>query len=154
MRYASVCSGVEAASLAWEPLGWQPAWFAEIEPLPSAVLAHRYPHVPNLGDMTAIARQVRSGIVPAPDILVGGTPCQSFSVAGARQGLNDPRGALTLAYVELANAIDQTRHQDRRPSADVSRRGFRRPAEIRFPPATDAPRAPSSHSPTERRAAD
>ncbi|HRD86108.1 MAG TPA: DNA cytosine methyltransferase, partial [Rubrivivax sp.] len=83
----------------WQPLGLQAAWFAEIDAFPSAVLAHRYPHVPNLGDMTAIARQVRSGIVPAPDILVGGTPCQSFSVAGARQGLNDPRGALTLAYV-------------------------------------------------------
>src|SRR3546814_7774796 len=69
--------------------------------------------------MTAIARQVRAGTVPAPDILVGGTPCQSFSVAGARRGLDDPRGALTLAYVELANAIDPTRHQDRRPAATL-----------------------------------
>ncbi len=119
LLYGSVCSGIEAVSLAWQPLGLKAAWFAEIEPFPSAVLAHRYPHVPNLGDMTAIARQVRAGIVPAPDILVGGTPCQSFSVAGARQGLNDPRGALTLAYVELANAIDQTRHQDRRPPATL-----------------------------------
>ncbi|WP_049263687.1 DNA cytosine methyltransferase, partial [Pseudomonas aeruginosa] len=109
LLYGSVCSGIEAVSLAWQPLGLEAAWFAEIEPFPSAVLAHRYPRVPNLGDMTAIARQVRAGTVPAPDILVGGTPCQSFSVAGARQGLNDPRGALTLAYVELANAIDQTR---------------------------------------------
>ncbi|HBD39195.1 MAG TPA: DNA cytosine methyltransferase, partial [Cupriavidus sp.] len=97
------CSGIEAVSLAWQPLGLEAAWFAEIEPFPSAVLAHRYPRVPNLGDMTAIARQVRAGTVPAPDILVGGTPCQSFSVAGARRGLDDPRGALTLAYVELAN---------------------------------------------------
>ena len=80
---------------------------------------HRYPRVPNLGDMTAIAGQVRAGTVRAPDILVGGTPCQSFSVAGARQGLNDPRGALTLAYVELANAIDQTRHQNRRSPATL-----------------------------------
>ncbi|MGE7383856.1 DNA cytosine methyltransferase, partial [Serratia bockelmannii] len=119
LLYGSVCSGIEAVSLAWQPLGLKAAWFAEIEPFPSAVLAHRYPHVPNLGDMTAIARQVRAGTVPAPDILVGGTPCQSFSVAGARQGLNDPRGALTLAYVELANAIDQTRHQDRRPPATL-----------------------------------
>src|SRR3546814_15937236 len=69
--------------------------------------------------MTAIARQVRAGTVPAPDILVGGTPCQSLSVAGARRGLDDPRGALTLAYVELANAIAQTRHQDRRPAAPL-----------------------------------
>ncbi|MEN1758833.1 DNA cytosine methyltransferase, partial [Pseudomonas aeruginosa] len=78
-----------------------------------------YPRVPNLGDMTAIARQVRAGTVPASDILVGGTPCQSFSVAGARQGLADPRGALTLAYVELANAIDEIRHQDGRPAATL-----------------------------------
>ena len=115
LLFGSVCSGIEAVSLAWQPLGLEAAWFAEIEPFPSAVLAHRYPHVPNLGDMTAIARQVRAGTVPAPDILVGGTPCQSFSVAGARRGLNDPRGALTLAYVELANAIDQTHQQNHRP---------------------------------------
>ncbi len=119
LLYGSVCSGIEAVSLAWQPLGLEAAWFAEIEPFPSAVLAHHYPNVPNLGDMTAIARRVRAGTVPAPDILVGGTPCQSFSVAGARQGLNDPRGALTLAYVELANAIDQTRNQDRRPPATL-----------------------------------
>ncbi|HBP0979075.1 DNA cytosine methyltransferase [Comamonas sp. Y6] len=119
LLYGSVCSGIEAVSLAWQPLGLKAAWFAEIEPFPSAVLAHRYPHVPNLGDMTAIARLVRAGTVPAPDILVGGTPCQSFSVAGSRRGLDDPRGALSLAYVELANAIDQTRHQDRRPPATI-----------------------------------
>jgi DNA (cytosine-5)-methyltransferase 1 len=119
LLYGSVCSGIEAVSLAWHPLGLEAAWFAEIEPFPSAVLAHRYPRVPNLGDMTAIARQVRAGTVPAPDILVGGTPCQSFSIAGARGGLDDPRGALTLAYVELANAIDQTRRQDRRPPATL-----------------------------------
>src|SRR3546814_17315239 len=92
LLYGTVSSGIEAASLAWHPLGLEAVWFAETEPFPSAVLAHRYPHVPNLGDMTEIARQVRAGTVPAPDILVGGTPCQSFSVAGARQGLNDPRG--------------------------------------------------------------
>ncbi len=119
LLYGSVCSGIEAVSLAWQPLGLEAAWFAEIEPFPSAVLAHRYPRVPNLGDMTTIARQVRAGTVPAPDLLVGGTPCQSFSVAGARRGLADPRGALTLAYVELANAIDQTRRQDRRPPATL-----------------------------------
>lgn len=119
LQYGSVCSGIEAISLAWEPLGLQPAWFAEIEPFPCALLSHRYPHVPNLGDMTGIARQVRAGTVPAPDVLVGGTPCQSFSTAGARQGLADPRGVLTLAYVELANAIDQTRRKDRRPPATL-----------------------------------
>ncbi|WP_073664152.1 DNA cytosine methyltransferase [Pseudomonas aeruginosa] len=119
LQYGSVCSGIEAVSLAWQPLGLQAAWFAEIEPFPNAVLAHRYPEVPNLGDMTGIARQIRAGTVSAPDILVGGTPCQSFSVAGDRQGLADPRGALTLAYVELANAIDQARTQARRPEATL-----------------------------------
>ncbi|MFK1437595.1 DNA cytosine methyltransferase [Pseudomonas aeruginosa] len=109
LQYGSVCSGIEAVSLAWRPMGMEAAWLSEIEPFPCAVLAHRYPDVPNLGDMTRIAPLVRSGRAVAPDILVGGTPCQSFSVAGARQGLSDPRGALTIAYVELANAIDQTR---------------------------------------------
>lgn len=109
MKFGSVCSGIEAASVAWHPLGWKAAWLAEIEPFPSAVLAHHYPDVPNLGDMTKIAALVRSGEVAAPDILVGGTPCQAFSVAGLRGGLSDPRGALTLAYVELANEIDANR---------------------------------------------
>ncbi|AYN19588.1 DNA cytosine methyltransferase [Alcaligenes aquatilis] len=119
LLYGSVCSGIEAASLAWHPLGLEAAWFAEIDSFPSAVLAHHYPHVPNLGDMTEIAHQVRDRAVPAPDILVGGTPCQSFSIAGRRQGLNDPRGALTLAYVELANAIDQIRYEDGHSSATI-----------------------------------
>src|SRR3546814_677399 len=86
---------------------------------PCAVLAHHYPGVPNLGDMTQIAQLVLNGQVVAPDILVGGTPCQSFSIAGARQGLSDPRGALTLKYVELANVIDQTRQQNQRPPATI-----------------------------------
>ena len=109
LNYGSVCSGIESVSLAWQPLGLHPAWFAEIDAFPSAVLAHHYPTIPNLGDMTRLAPQVLSGAVAAPDILVGGTPCQSFSIAGLRQGITDPRGALTLSYVELANAIDQTR---------------------------------------------
>ncbi|RWT34362.1 DNA (cytosine-5-)-methyltransferase [Aeromonas caviae] len=109
MIYGSVCSGIEAASLAWEPIGWKPAWFAEIEPFPSAVLAHHWQHITNLGDMTKIATAVLKGDVVAPDILVGGTPCQAFSVAGAREGLADDRGFLTIKYVELANAIDQKR---------------------------------------------
>lgn len=73
--YGSVCSGIEAASIAWEPLGMRPAWFAEIEPFPSAVLAHRWPHVANLGDMTKLAKKVRAGEIESPDVLVGGTPC-------------------------------------------------------------------------------
>ncbi|EKR1420444.1 Dam family site-specific DNA-(adenine-N6)-methyltransferase [Salmonella enterica subsp. diarizonae serovar 50:z:z52] len=111
MRYGSVCSGIEAASVAWESLGWQPAWFAEIEAFPSAVLAHHWPHVTNLGDMTKIAAAVRAGNIEAPDVLVGGTPCQAFSIAGLRNSLADKRGKLTLSYVELANAIDDKRRE-------------------------------------------
>ncbi|EEG8528839.1 DNA cytosine methyltransferase, partial [Salmonella enterica subsp. enterica serovar 4,[5],12:i:-] len=107
--YGSVCSGIEAASIAWEPLGMRPAWFAEIESFPSAVLAHRWPHVANLGDMTKLAKKVLAGEIESPDVLVGGTPCQAFSIAGLRGGLDDERGALTLKYVELANAIDDKR---------------------------------------------
>ncbi|EBF7359275.1 Dam family site-specific DNA-(adenine-N6)-methyltransferase [Salmonella enterica subsp. enterica serovar Edinburgh] len=111
MRYGSVCSGIEAASVAWESLGWQPAWFAEIEAFPSAVLVHHWPHVTNLGDMTKIAAAVRAGDIEAPDVLVGGTPCQAFSIAGLRNGLADKRGQLSLSYVELANAIDDKRRE-------------------------------------------
>jgi DNA (cytosine-5)-methyltransferase 1 len=119
ITYGSVCSGIEAASVAWEPLGWKAAWFAEIEPFPSAVLAHHYPVVPNLGDMTTIARRVLSGEVVAPDILVGGTPCQAFSVAGARQSLDDARGNLTLRFMELANAIDFVRLRAGKPPVRI-----------------------------------
>ena len=88
MRYLSVCSGIEAASVAWHPLGWEPFAFAEIEKFPSAVLAHHYPDIPNLGDMNKFKEWPDAAI----DVLVGGTPCQSFSVAGLRKGLADPRG--------------------------------------------------------------
>ncbi|ENM4476088.1 Dam family site-specific DNA-(adenine-N6)-methyltransferase [Salmonella enterica] len=119
MRYGSVCSGIEAASVAWEPLGWQPAWFAEIEAFPSAVLATHWPDVTNLGDMTGIAAAVHAGDVEAPDVLVGGTPCQAFSIAGLREGLSDDRGQLTLSYVELANAIDAKRRERGEPEAII-----------------------------------
>ena len=98
MTYASVCSGIEAASVAWEPLGWRPAWFSEIEPFPSAVLAHRFPDVPNLGDMTKI-RGDEHGTV---DLLVGGTPCQDLSVAGKRMGFGGKRSVLAIDFVRLA----------------------------------------------------
>lgn len=119
MKYGSVCSGIEAASKAWEPLGWKPAWFSEIEPFPSAVLAHHWPEVTNLGDMTKIADAVRAGDIEAPDVLVGGTPCQAFSIAGLREGLSDDRGQLTLSYVELANAIDAKRRERGEPEAII-----------------------------------
>ncbi|MCE1415483.1 Dam family site-specific DNA-(adenine-N6)-methyltransferase [Enterobacter hormaechei] len=119
MKYGSVCSGIEAASKAWKPLGWKPAWFSEIEPFPSAVLAHHWPEVTNLGDMTKIADAVRAGDVEAPDVLVGGTPCQAFSIAGLREGLSDDRGQLTLSYVELANAIDAKRRERGEPESII-----------------------------------
>lgn len=118
ISYGSVCSGIEAASVAWEVLGFSPAWFSQFDPehkykngpdFPSAVLAHHWPEVPNLGDMTKLAAKMRAGEMDAPDILVGGTPCQAFSVAGARAGLSDPRGQLTISYGELADAIDDRR---------------------------------------------
>ena len=119
MKYGSVCSGIEAASKAWEPLGWKPAWFSEIDPFPSAVLAHHWPEVTNLGDMTKISNAVRADEVEAPDVLVGGTPCQAFSIAGLREGLSDDRGQLTLSYVELANAIDAKRRERGEPEAII-----------------------------------
>ena len=112
MRFGSVCSGIEAASVAWHPLGWTPAWFAEIEAFPSAVLAHHYPGVPNLGDMAALPDMIALGTVDAPDILCGGTPCQAFSVAGLRRSLDDARGNLSLTFCTIANAIDDQRRAD------------------------------------------
>ena len=98
MRYGSVCSGIEAATQAWHPLGWEPIFFSEIDKFPSAVLAHHYPHVPNHGDMTKFEDWPDDAI----DLLVGGTPCQSFSVAGLRAGLSDPRGNLMLTFGAVA----------------------------------------------------
>ena len=119
MKFGSVCSGIEAASVAFDPLGWSAAWFSEIEPFPSAVLAHHYPDVPNLGDMTAISRRLLSGEIDAPDVLCGGTPCQAFSVAGLRESLSDERGNLTLKFVEIADAIDHVRSRRGEPPAIV-----------------------------------
>lgn len=99
MIFGSLCSGIEAASVAWSPLGWQSAFFSEIEAFPSAVLSHRHPDTPNLGDMTKFKEWPDATI----DVLVGGTPCQSFSVAGLRKGLDDPRGNLMLTYLAIAD---------------------------------------------------
>ena len=96
MKYLSVCSGIEAATVAWP--NWQPVAFSEIEKFPSQVLAHHYPDVPNLGDMT----KFKEWNIDSIDLLVGGTPCQSFSVAGLRKGLDDPRGNLALVYLAIA----------------------------------------------------
>jgi DNA (cytosine-5)-methyltransferase 1 len=98
MNYLSVCSGVEAATVAWHQLGWKPVGFSEIEKFPSAVLQHHYPQVTNYGDMT---KYKEWNINESVELLVGGTPCQSFSVAGLRKGLEDPRGNLALTYVGI-----------------------------------------------------
>ena len=98
MRYGTVCSGIEAPSIAWEPLGWTPQWFSEIAPFPCAVLAHRFPHVPNVGDMTKLDEVTLEPI----DVLMGGTPCLSFSVSGLRGGMADARGQLAFEFCRLA----------------------------------------------------
>ena len=94
LNYGSVCSGIEAATVAWHPLGWQPAWFAEIEKFPSALLAHHYPHVPNLGDMIKIRDRVISGEVAAPDVLADAIYL-GFHAIGAYRLING------LEYAEI-----------------------------------------------------
>lgn len=98
MRYGSVCSGIEAATVAWHPLGWKPSFFSEIEQFPRAVLQHHYPNVPCHEDFTTIGANQYEPI----NLLVGGTPCQSFSIAGLRGGLDDYRGNLALEFLKLA----------------------------------------------------
>ena len=106
MNYLSVCSGIEAATVAWHDIGWTPAGFSEIEPFPSAVLSHHYPDVTNFGDMTKFKEW---NLDPdGVDLLVGGTPCQSFSVAGLRKGLDDPRGNLALTYCSMLDHFRPT----------------------------------------------
>lgn len=129
--FGSVCSGIEAASVAWQPLGWKAAWLAEVDVAASQVLAYRLgataplnplegteksiarlkwgDQINNYGDFTVLPAMVRAGLVYAPDMLCGGTPCQGFSIAGLRGGLSDPRGQLTLSFVDLADAIDERR---------------------------------------------
>jgi len=99
--YGSVCSGIEAATVAWHPLGWKASFFSEIEKFPCSVLKHHYPETPLHGDFTTIQNNQYDAI----DLLVGGTPCQAFSVAGLRKGLDDPRGNLTLSFIGLAERL-------------------------------------------------
>jgi len=103
MRFLSVCSGMEAASVAWEPLGWKAVGFSEIEPFPCAILKHRFPNTPNYGSLTEY--QSWPLAIGDVDLLCGGTPCQSYSVAGKRGGLNDPRGQLMLSFLDLASKL-------------------------------------------------
>ena len=117
--FGSVCSGIEAASVAWHPIGWKASWLSEISKFPSELLAHYYPDVPNLGDMTTIVDLVKSGSVDAPDVFVGGTPCQAFSFAGLRNSLDDARGNLTLEFARIADAIDDKRMDSGREPAVI-----------------------------------
>jgi len=103
MIYGSVCSGIEAATVAWSPLGWEAAWFSEISPFPCRLLAHYYPNIPNLGDMLKLHEKEafnESNI----DLLVGGTPCQDFSTAGLRAGLAGANGNLALGFCGILTA--------------------------------------------------
>jgi DNA (cytosine-5)-methyltransferase 1 len=116
MKYLSVCSGIEAATVAWHSLGWTPLAFSEIEAFPRAVLQHHYPDVPLYGDFTKLRDEP---IIEDADILVGGTPCQAFSVAGLRKSLEDDRGNLTLEFVRLADAIDNARLDRGKPASII-----------------------------------
>ena len=107
MKYISVCSGIEACSMAWKELGWEALAFSEIEEFPRTVLQHYYPNVPLYGDFTELKDMDWIGNA---DLLVGGTPCQSFSIAGLRKSLTDDRGNLSLQFIRLANAIDNIRY--------------------------------------------
>ena len=105
MRYISIFSGIEAASVAWEPLGWEPVAFSEIDEFPSAVLAHRFPNVPNLGDITKVDWKEVVRKYGTVDLVVGGSPCQSFSTAGGRESL---RGESRLMF-EYIRAVEEIR---------------------------------------------
>lgn len=104
MRYLSLFSGIEAATLAWEPLGWEPVAFCEIDPFPSAVLAHHWPDVPNLGDITKVDWDKFKEEHGAVDLVVGGSPCQSFSIAGGREGL-DGESRLMYEYIRAVREV-------------------------------------------------
>lgn len=101
MIYGSVCSGIEAATVAWKPLGWEASFYSEIDKNPRKVLQHHYSDTPLHGDFTTIQK----GFYNDVDLLAGGTPCQSFSVAGKRKGMDDPRGQLSMEYAALADRL-------------------------------------------------
>lgn len=107
--FGSVCSGIEAASFVLEPMGVKPLWLSEIEDFACRFLSNRYPHIPNKGDMNDIPQMLKDGLIEAPDLLCGGTPCQAFSLAGLKNGLDDHRGQLTLKYIDILNEIDTIR---------------------------------------------
>lgn len=109
LSVGSICSGIEAASVAWSKLGFHMKWFSENSSFPSKLLDHRYPHIENHGDMNFLAKKIDQDIAEAPDIICGGTPCQAFSLAGWKKGLEDDRGNLTLEFVNVVNEVDKKR---------------------------------------------
>jgi DNA (cytosine-5)-methyltransferase 1 len=119
LTFGSLCSGIEAASVAWNKLGWSPAWFSEIDDFANAVLAHHYPNTKNLGDMQTIPRLVYQEKILPPDIVCGGTPCQAFSLSGLRKSLEDSRGNLSLVFCEVANAVDYAREKRKKSPAII-----------------------------------
>lgn len=112
LTVGSICSGIEACSVAWLPLGFSIKWFSEIAPFPSKLLSIKYPEVPNLGDMNNIPDLINEKKIFCPDVICGGTPCQAFSLAGWKKGLDDDRGNLTLKFVEIVNANDKIREEN------------------------------------------
>ncbi|UWY29579.1 DNA (cytosine-5-)-methyltransferase [Flavobacterium sp. TR2] len=119
LTFGSVCSGIEASQLAFSPFGYQQLWSSEIAEFPSKVLNHHYPNIPNLGNMTELPEMILQGKVQAPDLFCGGTPCQAFSLAGWKNGLEDKRGQLTITFIEIANAIDEIRKKEKKDRSIV-----------------------------------
>jgi DNA (cytosine-5)-methyltransferase 1 len=119
LTFGSVCSGIEASQLAFAPYGFEQLWSSEIAEFPSKVLDYHYPNIPNLGDMIGLPELILKGKVEAPDLLCGGTPCQAFSLAGWKNGLEDKRGQLTITFIEIANAIDKIRLQSNKNNSII-----------------------------------
>ena len=111
MTFGSVCSGIETASIAFTPLGLKPLWFSETAKFPSMLLADHYPNVPNYGDMRELPQKIGLRMIEAPDLLCGGTPCNSYSTLGKRLGLDDQRGGLSLTFTDIADSIDNVRRE-------------------------------------------
>jgi len=130
MRYVDLCSGISAATVAWRPLGWHALAFSEIEPFCCALLKHHYPEVPNLGNLNEITQEQIAALGPV-DVVIAGTPCQGFSVAGQRGGLDDPRSQLALRFCQLIAAM--------RPVGSCGRTSL-----DAFPPLTDETTSGSS----------
>ncbi len=112
VTFGSICSGIEAASVGLESLGFKPLWFTEISSFPCFLLSHKWPEIKNHGDITRLPEKINNREISAPDLLIGGTPCQSFSFSGLRKGLSDERGKLVISFVDIANAVDRVRLSD------------------------------------------